>query len=300
MKFGRVLWNGTLVVAASLGDRWFNFTVAVARVLPKDSLPFSDGIRDVGDLIRSGRLTPEACRRVADRMVGQGAFEDCWFSAPPAFTLPWRPGKVIAIGRNYAAHVAEFDNQLPEEPVFFSKANSACIGPGEPVCFDASLGRVDHEGELGVVIGRRACRVSEGDAMAHVAGYTLVNDVTARDMQRAAMAEGNPWFCAKSVDTFCPLGPVMATPEHFSEPVETPLEVRVNGETRQQSDTGRLIFGIPRLIAAVSRFITLEPGDLISTGTPEGVSPLKDGDVMEVLNPVLGVLANPVRVAADR
>ncbi|NLV41699.1 MAG: fumarylacetoacetate hydrolase family protein [Candidatus Hydrogenedentes bacterium] len=300
MQFGRVLWNGTPVIAAPLGDRWFNFTVAAARALPKDGLPFSDGIRDVGDLIRSGRFTPETYRRVADRMEGRDAFEDCWFPGVPAFTLPWRPGKVIAIGRNYAAHVAEFDNQLPEEPVFFSKANSACIGPGEPVRFDASLGRVDHEGELGVVIGRRACRVSEKDAMAHVAGYTLVNDVTARDMQRAAMAEGNPWFCAKSVDTFCPLGPVVAMPELFSEPVETPLEVRVNGETRQQSDTGRLIFGIPRLIAAVSRFITLEPGDLISTGTPEGVSALKDGDEMEVLNPVLGVLANPVRVAADR
>lgn len=300
MKFGRVLWNGTPVIAASLGDRWFNFTVAAARVLPNDRIPFSDGIRDVGDLIRSGRFTPETYRRVADRMEGQGAFEDCWFPAAPAFTLPWRPGKVIAIGRNYAAHVAEFDNQLPEEPIFFSKANSACIGPGEPVCFSASLGRVDHEGELGVVIGRRACRVSEADAMAHVAGYTLVNDVTARDMQRAAMTEGNPWFCAKSVDTFCPLGPVVAMPELFPEPVETTLEVRVNGETRQQSDTGRLIFGIPRLIAAVSRFITLEPGDLISTGTPEGVSPLKDGDLVEVQNPVLGVLANPVRVAADR
>lgn len=300
MKFGRVLWNGIPVVAASLGDRWFNFTVAAARALPKDCAPFADGTGDVGDLIRSGRFTPETYRRVADRMEGQGAFEDCWFAAAPAFTLPWRPGKVIAIGRNYAAHVAEFDNRLPEDPIFFAKANSACIGPGEPVRFDASLGRVDHEGELGVVIGRRACRVSEADAISHVAGYTLVNDVTARDMQRAAMTEGNPWFCAKSVDTFCPLGPVVAMPDLFPEPLATPLEVRVNGETRQQSDTGRLIFGIPRLIAAVSRFITLEPGDLISTGTPEGVSPLKDGDVVEVLNPVLGTLANPVRVAADR
>lgn len=300
MKFGRVLWNGTPVIAASLGDRWFNFTVAAARALPGESEPFSDGIRNVGDLIRSERFSRDTCRRVADRMAADRECGECWFAGTPAFTLPWRPGKVIAIGRNYAAHVAEFDNQLPEEPVFFAKANSACIGPGEPVCFGASLGRVDHEGELGVVIGRRACRVSEADAMAHVAGYTLVNDVTARDMQRAAMAEGNPWFCAKSVDSFCPLGPVVAMPELFPEPLATPLEVRVNGETRQQSDTGRLIFGIPRLIAAVSRFITLEPGDLISTGTPEGVSPLKDGDVVEVLNPVLGTLANPVRVAADR
>jgi len=299
MRFGSVLWNGTPVIAASLGSRWFNFTVAAARVLPNDSMPFSERIRDVGDLIRSGRFTEETYRKVADRVAADSALADCWLEGTPAFTLPWRPGKVIAIGRNYAAHVAEFDNQLPKEPIFFSKANSACVGPGEPVCFDASLGRVDHEGELGVVIGKRACRASEADAMAHVAGYTLVNDVTARDMQRAAMAEGNPWFCAKSVDTFCPLGPVVALPGLFPDPVKTPLEVRVNGETRQKSGTDRLIFGIPRLIAAVSRFITLEPGDLIATGTPEGVSALRDGDVVEVMNPVIGTLSNPVRVVAE-
>jgi 2-keto-4-pentenoate hydratase/2-oxohepta-3-ene-1,7-dioic acid hydratase in catechol pathway len=137
--------------------------------------------------------------------------------------------------------------------------------------------------------------VSAEDARHLVAGYTLVNDVTARDIQRGDMADSNPWFRSKSVDTFCPLGPVVVMAEVLDWPVVTPLETRVNGAVRQSSTTDRFIFSIAEVIAAITRFMTLEPGDLIAMGTPEGVGPLTDGDVVEVENPAIGVLRNPVR-----
>ena len=147
-----------------------------------------------------------------------------------------------------------------------------------------------------MVIGARGRHVNAAGARNIVAGYTLVNDVTARDVQRKDMASGNPWFRSKSADTFCPLGPVVVMAEVFDWPVIVPLETRVNGVVRQRSDTGRFIFSIPEVIAAITRFITLEPGDLVAMGTPEGVGPLNDGDLVEVSNPQIGVLRNPVSV----
>lgn len=295
MIFGRALVEGTPVLVTSLGSRWLNLTRASRdyhrHVEGRETAPL-DGIPD---MLAAGLFNRSFYRRIAEFVQRNNRLADYALPSPPELLLPWRPGKVIAVGRNYAAHVAEFDNQLPKEPVIFCKANSSCIGTGEAITFPESIGRVDHEGELGVVIGKRASRVRREDARAYVAGYTLANDVTARDMQRAAMAESNPWFVSKSMDTFCPIGPVVALADALPWPVVTPIEVRVNGETRQKSDTGRFIFSIPEVLEAVTRHITLEPGDLVITGTPEGVSPLKDGDLVEVMNPELGVLANPVR-----
>ena len=298
MKFAVLQIGGERVLAAQLGDRWFDLGRATVDyhhvVLGSDvAAPI-----DVGSLLRNGFMNRSFYRRIAEFVQRNGRFSDYALAeGTPQCLLPWRPGKIICVGRNFRAHVAEFDNKLPQEPIYFSKAPSSCVGPDEPIVIEPEYGRVDYEGELGVAIRGRGRHVSVETARELIGGYTLVNDVTARDIQRQDMATGNPWFRSKSVDTFCPLGPVVIMAELLEWPVITPLETRVNGEVRQQSDTGRFIFSIAEVIAAVTRFITLEPGDLIAMGTPEGVGPLNDGDVVEVCNPEIGVLRNPVSSA---
>ena len=197
------------------------------------------------------------------------------------------PTKIVCIGRNYAAHAKELGNELPAEPLIFLKPPSALLPPGAAIVLPPQSRRVEHEGEIGVVIGRRARDVPEAEALGHVAGYTCVNDVTARDLQRS----DGQWTRAKGFDTFCPVGPTVATGLDWRK-----LEVicRVNGTVRQHGHANDMIFGIPRLVSYVSGIMTLEPGDVIATGTPEGVGPLAPGDMVEVEIPGIGLLANPV------
>ncbi len=213
------------------------------------------------------------------------------------------PGKVICLGRNYQAHADEQGVAAPEAPLLFPKVASALVGHGAPILLpDPEIeDRVDYEAELAVVIGRRARRVSEAEAMACVAGYTILNDVTGRRTQRAE----KQWLRAKGFDSFGPCGPWIVTPEAVPDPHALAIECRVNGELRQSSDTGRMIFRIPFLIAYLSRTMTLEPGDIISTGTPGGVGEHRDppvflapGDVVSCSIEGIGTLANPV-LAAD-
>ncbi len=211
----------------------------------------------------------------------------------PAAPLP-RPNRILAIGRNYAEHAAELGNAAPTEPIVFQKASSSVIAPGTPIIILSGVGRVDFEGELAVVIGKAGKNVPENEAMALVAGYTLFNDVTARDEQKQAQARGLPWFLAKSYDTFGPLGPCLVTPDEIPDPHALELTLTVNGEVRQQANTSQMLFSIPQLIAYLSRKMALEPGDIIATGTPPGVGPLHIGDTVEVSIPEIGTLSNPV------
>lgn len=201
---------------------------------------------------------------------------------------PVLPGKVLAVGRNYAAHAAEFNNPPPPEPLLFLKPPSAVIGPGESIVLPALSQQVDYEAELAVVIGRRCRRVRREEALSYVLGYTCANDVTARDLQR----RDGQWARAKGFDTFCPLGPWIVTD---LEPTSLEVIGRVNGEVRQRGHTRDLLFPIPVLIEYAAAVMTLEPGDVILTGTPSGVGPLHAGDTVEVEVPGLGVLRNPVR-----
>ena len=202
-----------------------------------------------------------------------------------------RPGKIVCVGRNYAAHAKELGNEVPERPLLFFKPSSALIADGYAIVLPAASARVEHEAEIAVVIGRTARHVSESDAMLHVAGVTCANDVTARDLQKL----DGQWARAKGFDTFCPLGPLVTDGFDW----ET-LEIigRVNGEVRQHGHVRDMIFSIPYLISYISHIMTLEPGDLILTGTPEGVGPLAAGDVVEVEIPGVARLSNPVRSAA--
>jgi 5-oxopent-3-ene-1,2,5-tricarboxylate decarboxylase/2-hydroxyhepta-2,4-diene-1,7-dioate isomerase len=204
------------------------------------------------------------------------------------------PSKIVALGRNYAAHAAEYGHAVPEEPIYFAKAPSSIIGPGEAIAFPDYVKRLDPEIELAVVIGRRIRAVPEEQAMGFVAGYTVCNDVTARDMQKLAQGKGYPWFASKSLDTFCPMGPHLVLSDEIPDPHALELTLRVNGEVRQHASTGLMVFKIPHLIAFISHQMTLEPGDVVATGTPEGTAPVQRGDVLECDITRVGTLRNQV------
>jgi 2-keto-4-pentenoate hydratase/2-oxohepta-3-ene-1,7-dioic acid hydratase in catechol pathway len=204
---------------------------------------------------------------------------------------PVRPTKIVAVGLNYRDHAAEMRKALPEEPLLFSKPPSALLDPGGTILLPPESAEVHYEGELAVVIGRRCRRVRREDARGAILGYTVMIDVTARDLQRKDVQ----YTRAKGFDTFAPLGPWIDT---VADPRDLAIETRVGGEVRQRSRTRELIFTVDELVAFVSRVMTLEPGDVISTGTPSGVGALRDGDEIEVEIESVGVLR--CRVAAER
>jgi 2-keto-4-pentenoate hydratase/2-oxohepta-3-ene-1,7-dioic acid hydratase in catechol pathway len=208
-------------------------------------------------------------------------------AAPGTVLAPVMPSKIVCIGLNYKDHAAEQGKPLPAEPLIFLKPSTAVIAPGEAIVLPDGVGRVDYESELAVVIGRRATRVSEAEALSHVLGLTCMNDVTARDLQK----KDGRYTRAKGFDTFAPLGPCIATGLTADDLAVTGL---VNGQVRQQSSTRELIFPVATLIAYISRIMTLLPGDVVSTGTPAGIGPLQAGDEIVVRVQGIGELRNPV------
>jgi 2-keto-4-pentenoate hydratase/2-oxohepta-3-ene-1,7-dioic acid hydratase in catechol pathway len=202
---------------------------------------------------------------------------------------PVEPSKIVCVGRNYLDHAIELGNQMPDEPLLFLKAPSAVVASGEDIVIPKQSSQVEHEGELGIVIGRTACRIAEDDdPLAYVLGYTCVNDVTARDLQRKDVQ----FTRAKSFDTFCPVGPVIVTDLN---PADAELTTRVNGQIKQSAKTSAMAFPVHYLVRYISNVMTLNPGDLIASGTPAGVSRLADGDEVEVEVRGIGVLRNNVR-----
>jgi 2-keto-4-pentenoate hydratase/2-oxohepta-3-ene-1,7-dioic acid hydratase in catechol pathway len=201
---------------------------------------------------------------------------------------PVLPGKIICIGRNYAEHAKEQNVEVPESPLLFLKPPSAVIGPDQTILLPPQSQRVEHEGELAVVIGKSGRWIQVQDAMGYVLGYTAACDVTARDLQR----RDGQWTRGKGFDTFCPLGPWIETE---LDPSDTLLMCRVNGAMRQMASTREMVFTIPQLIAYISSVMTLNPGDVILTGTPAGIGPLMDGDTVEVEVEGIGVLRNTVK-----
>ena len=212
--------------------------------------------------------------------------------ADAALLAPVIPrSKVVCVGKNYHDHAAEMGGVAPEEPLLFLKPNTSVIGPGDTIVRPVQSERTEHEGELAVIIGRIAKNVSAASALDYVFGYTLANDVTARDLQR----KDGQWTRAKGFDTFCPLGPVIET--EF-DPSSATIETRVNGEVRQHAPLTDMIHSIPSIIEYASAVFTLLPGDVILTGTPAGVGPFVAGDTVEVEATGLGILRNQVRDAA--
>jgi len=213
----------------------------------------------------------------------------CYQNAEPRLTPTCRPSKIVCVGRNYLEHAKELGNPPPAEPIIFLKPPSSLIAPGEPIVYPAISEFVSFEAELGVVIGRRARRVSAAVAGEYIFGYTCVNDVTARDLQK----KDGQWTRGKGFDTFCPVGPwiVPRLQVDFDR-----LRIRsfVDGVAKQDASVRDMIFPVPFLIEFITRFMTLEPGDLIATGTPPGVGPLQSGNVVRVEVEGIGAIENPV------
>jgi len=200
---------------------------------------------------------------------------------------PVLPSKLVCVGRNYAAHAAEWGLDVPEEPLLFLKPSTAVVGPGDPIQLLPISTRVDYEGELAVVVGRLARHVRAEDAYRYILGFTCANDVTLRDLQKM----DDQWARAKGFDGSCPLGPWVETE---LDPIDIRVETRLNGEIRQAAQTSDMVFGVAELIEYITEFMTLLPGDVLLTGTPEGVGRLSDGDVVEVEVEGIGTLSNPV------
>jgi 2-keto-4-pentenoate hydratase/2-oxohepta-3-ene-1,7-dioic acid hydratase in catechol pathway len=215
--------------------------------------------------------------RAADAIADVSALE---------FAAPVVPTKIMAIGLNYKDHAAEMNKKLPAEPLVFSKPRTAVIGPGDPIRLPAWAGRIEHEAEMAIVIKRRAHGVPADRAMDYVLGVTCLNDVTARELQ----AKDVQYTRAKGFDTFAPIGPCIAV---GLDPSQLAIEGWVNDERRHASNTNQLIFPVPHLVEYVSRFCTLEPGDVITTGTPSGVGPLTPGDRVRIRVEGVGELVNP-------
>jgi 2-keto-4-pentenoate hydratase/2-oxohepta-3-ene-1,7-dioic acid hydratase in catechol pathway len=272
-----------------------------------------DGLRlraDMLGLIDAGADAWRHARELCTRFTAELSTHDLAQDAEAGLAYPadrvrrhapiLRPIKdVFCLGQNYAAHAAESGNPPPTAPIYFTKPPTTVIGPGEPIPFPQGLTtRLDWEVELGVVIGLGGLNIPEPRALDHVFGYTVFNDVSARDLQYRT----SQWFKGKSLDGTCPMGPVIVTADEIPDPQRLRLQLSVNGVAKQDSNTGDMIFSVARIIADLSAGMTLQPGDCISTGTPQGVGDgrkppeyLKPGDVMEAEVERIGVLRNPVR-----
>jgi 2-keto-4-pentenoate hydratase/2-oxohepta-3-ene-1,7-dioic acid hydratase in catechol pathway len=284
MRFATVLTHAGPRPALRDGDHYID--------LHATDPAFPAGVRQ---LLAAGPQLLEHARRAARRQDAVRLPAD---KARLAAPVP-DPQKIICLGLNYRDHAAETNAPIPREPILFSKYPTALIGPGEAIVLPAASGEVDFEAELVIVIGRRGRHISEATALQHVAGYTIGHDVSARDWQ--LKKDGKQWMVGKTFDTFAPLGPELVTTDEVPDPHNLGIRLRLNGETMQDSNTRQMVFGVAATVAYLSKVFTLEPGDLIFTGTPPGVGMarkppvwLKPGDTVEVEIDSLGMLHNPV------
>jgi len=272
----------------AIGKGFLKFPFNVARI--EDLLQVDSGLETLENTLRAvlaePSITPPELRQF---LVDPGAVV---LQAPIL-----RPQKLIGVGLNYRDHAEETKMELPKEPLLFAMYSNAITAPGRPIVIPAMSRKIDYEAELAVVIGSRTRNVSPEEALEHVAGYTIVNDVSARDLQRS----DGQWLRAKSFDTFAPMGPCLATRSTLRDGDGLDIELRLNGQTMQKSNTRNLIFKVPALVSHISKVMTLEPGDVISTGTPRGVGftrkppvYLQPGDVVEIEIEGIGILKNPV------
>ena len=275
-----------------LGERVLDVSSASAGQLPSE---LTSLLGDEAALARARELAQRAAEDEDFLLRFSVALNEVSLLAP----IP-RPGKILCLGCNYRDHAAESGMAVPSEPVIFSKAATSAIGPGQPIMLPAVSEKVDYEVELAFVIGSPGKNIRRAEAMEHVAGYSVLNDVSARDYQSEKPA--GQWFLGKSFDTFCPLGPWIVTPDEIPDPHNLDLRCVVSGRTMQSSNTSELVFGVPEIIEYVSQVLTLETGDVVATGTPAGVGfgqkpprYLRPGDVVECTVEGIGTLTNPVQ-----
>jgi 2-keto-4-pentenoate hydratase/2-oxohepta-3-ene-1,7-dioic acid hydratase in catechol pathway len=268
---------------------------AVDDLVAGRDLPELEGLRDVGDLFGRGAAAVAQLRELAAGALPTVAASDARYAAPVL-----RPGKIVCVGLNYADHIAESRVQRPERIVLFAKFSSCLVAHGDPVVHPRITSQLDYEGELAAVVGTRASKVSAADALDYVGGYTIINDISARDLQGAEAQ----WIRGKALDTFAPLGPVVLDAAAAPPVGDMVITTTVNGEVRQDASCSLMITGVPELIAHISAAITLEPGDIIATGTPSGVASgmdhpvyLAPGDTVSITISGIGELVNPIAAA---
>jgi 2-keto-4-pentenoate hydratase/2-oxohepta-3-ene-1,7-dioic acid hydratase in catechol pathway len=273
-----LIWHSGFVIRHFLGEE---ITMRLVRFLVQEQVRY--GVIE-GDTVR------ELLRPFLEGVMPMAT---AYPLAEVRLLAPVRPSKMLCIGLNYRDHAREMQTPLPEEPVLFLKPATALAGPGQPIVCPAMAGRVDHEAELAIVIGRRGRRVPLEKAGAYILGYTCFNDVTARDLQ----SKDGQWTRAKSFDTFGVVGPWVETQP--GDPNHLAVACRLNGAVKQQSNTDQLAFNCQFLVSWASRIMTLEAGDVIATGTPAGIGPMQPGDTVEVEVEGIGVLSNPVLAEKD-
>jgi 2-keto-4-pentenoate hydratase/2-oxohepta-3-ene-1,7-dioic acid hydratase in catechol pathway len=268
-----------VVVSDGNGD-WRDFSAALEA-----SEPGGKPIRSIQELLDSGRFD-EARLNSADLPACVGELR---FRAPFA-----RPGQIVALARNYSAHAQESTLPIPHEPIFFSKSNTSVVGPEDAVVLPPNLGRVEPEIELAIVIGKEASHVPAALAKDYIAGYTILNDVSAQELQAREIEEGYPLFRCKSLKTFTPMGPCILTVDEAGVEPALQMTLRVNGEARVTTNTSGLTVGVPRLIEFISGYIVLMPGDIVTTGCPKAAGAICPGDEMSLEIEKIGILRNPV------
>jgi acylpyruvate hydrolase len=314
MKLVTYSWKGNVALGALSGDRVVNLRRAYADALSccgdADELAVAD-MRVPGDLLgllRGGAASMAAARRALQLVEEKEAEDRCEGTWVPLAEVQLlapipRPGKVVCVGLNYRSHLAEIGERAPDYPILFHKAATSLIGHRQAIVLPRVSRQVDYEGELAVVVGRRGKYLDEADALSHVAGYTCANDVSAHDLEFRT----SQWTSGKMLDTFCPLGPVLLTADELLDPGFLQLRTILNGQTVQEAETSDMVFSVPFLISYISSLTTLEPGDLILTGTPAGIgcnrNPqifLQPGDQVSVAIDGIGTLTNPVVAEGGR
>jgi 2-keto-4-pentenoate hydratase/2-oxohepta-3-ene-1,7-dioic acid hydratase in catechol pathway len=276
--------------------RWINYSDVEAAYTSITQKIVVEPTTTITRLLEDGRFEVSEFRRVL-AFLTEHRLERQYVVSKDALLRPpvLRPAKIIALGLNYALHAKEGNAAVPKEPIIFMKAGSSVIGPGDTILLPKGLGRMDHEVELAVIFGRRATAVKKKDALKVVAGFTILNDVTARDLQSKDIDNKHPWFRSKSFDTFTPMGPWIITPDEVGTPIHLDLECRVNSKVRQKSNTRSMVFDIPTQIEFITRYISFDPGDVLSTGTPHGIGPIAEGDEVVCRIEKIGELRNPVK-----
>ena len=289
-KAGLLLDNLCIKLAPALKEYFFTARGVDAKV--KD---------DMAGLIGEGLLSAQNLKGLSKWLAEAGRARKFAEKEIPHPEAPLIPGKIIALGRNFKAHAKEQNAPAPKEPIIFEKASSSVIGHFGEVVYAGFIkkecgktARVDHEVELAVVIGKTAKNVKAKSALDYVFGYTVINDVTARSIQERDFKLNQPWFRSKSLDTFCPMGPWIVTKDEVGNPHNLKLSCKVNGQVKQSGSTKDFIFRIPEVIEYITKYLTLFPGDVISTGTVDGISPVKPGDVMTCEVEKVGILVNKV------
>jgi len=294
MQIGRFIHNGNPIICVNDGAGWtaydclltaHGYNVPSAGISPDRRMTF---------LMCRGLLEDEVISEQLDwaRRTGYPCPMDTTEGVP---LLPLRPGKIVCVGRNYIEHAKEQGHGLPPHPIIFAKTDNCAIGPFQPIPYHQGFGRIDHEGELAVVIGKHTSNVLRDDANRHIFGYTIINDVTAREHQNYLGKNNWPWYIAKSMDGFAPIGPWVVTRNSFGDPSGKGVRVTVNGQLRQDGKFDDMAWKVPDLIEHISKVITLNPGDIIATGTPSGIGAIVPGDEVTVEIDGIGTLSNPVK-----